>query len=129
MSNVAQTVIDCIRFEICRQNERIVLPEISLQFLIELYKLSKAHDVAHLIGDALNRSGVFERLPDDIQENERAAIAKVKDKFDKQIFTAVYRYENINYELERLKEMLEEAKIAYIPLKGSVIRKYYPDEL
>lgn len=127
MENVTKTVIDCIKYEICRQKEKIVLPEVSARFLIDVYKLSKAHDVAHLVGDALNKNGVFENFPDDIDENERAAIAKVKEKFDEQIFTAVYRYENINYELERLKETLEEAEIPFIPLKGSVIRKYYPE--
>lgn len=127
MENVAQTMFNCIKYEICRQNEKIVLPEISARFLIEVYKLSKAHDVAHLVGDSLNKSGVFENLPADIDENERAAIAKVKEKFDEQIFTAVYRYETINYELEKICKTLEEAKIPFIPLKGSVIRKYYPE--
>lgn len=127
MNDVAQTMFNCIKCEICGQKEKIVLPEVSARFLIEVYKLSKAHDVAHLVGDALNKSGVFENLPADLDENERAAIAKVKEKFDEQIFTAVYRYENINYELERLKETLEEAEIPFIPLKGSVIRKYYPE--
>lgn len=127
MNSVAQTMFNCIKCEICGQKEKIVLPEISARFLIEVYKLSKAHDVAHLVGDALNKSGVFENLPVDLDENERAAIAKVKEKFDELIFTAVYRYENINYELERLKETLEEAEIPFIPLKGSVIRKYYPE--
>lgn len=127
MENVTKTVIDCIKYEICGQQEKIVLPEVSARFLIEVYKLSKAHDVAHLVGDALNKSGVFENLPADLDENERAAIAKVKEKFDEQIFTAVYRYENINYELEQICKTLEEAKIPFIPLKGSVIRKYYPE--
>lgn len=127
MENVTKTVIDCIKYEICGQKEKIVLPEISARFLIEVYKLSKAHDVAHLVGDALNKSGVFENLPADLDENERAAIAKVKEKFDEQIFTAVYRYETINYELEQICKTLEEAKIPFIPLKGSVIRKYYPE--
>jgi len=126
MSNAAQTVINCIRFEICRQNERIVLPELSARFLIEVYKLSKAHDVAHLVGDVLNKSGVFENLSADIDENERSMITKIKEKFEGELFTAVYRYENINYELERLKEVLKSEKIPFIPLKGSVIRKYYP---
>ncbi len=124
---VAQTMFNCIKYEICRQNEKIVLPEVSARFLIEVYKLSKAHDVAHLVGVALNKSGVFENFPDDIDENERAAIAKVKEKFDEQIFMAVYRYETINYELEQICKTLEEAKIPFIPLKGSVIRKYYPE--
>ena len=127
MESVIQTMINCIAYEVCGQNEKIVLPEVSARFLSEVYKLSKAHDMAHLVGDALNKSGVFENLPDDMDEKERAAIEKVKEKFDEQIFTAVYRYENINYELERLKETLEEAKIPFIPLKGAVIRKYYPE--
>ena len=127
MESVIQTMINCIADEACGQGEKVVLPEVSARFLIEVYKLSKAHDVAHLVGDALNKSGVFENLPADLDENERAAIAKVKEKFDEQIFTAVYRYENINYELEQICKTLEEAKIPFIPLKGSVIRKYYPE--
>ena len=127
MNGVTQTMFNCIKCEICGQNEKIVLPEVSARFLIEVYKLSKAHDVAHLVGDALNKSGVFENLPGDTDENERAAISKVKEKFDEQIFTAVYRYENINYELEQICKTLEEAKIPFIPLKGSVIRKYYSE--
>lgn len=127
MNGVAQTMFNCIKCEICGQKEEIVLPEVSARFLIEVYKLSKAHDVAHLVGDALNKSGVFENLPADLDENERAAIEKIKAKFDEQIFTAVYRYETINYELEQICKTLEEAKIPFIPLKGSVIRKYYPE--
>lgn len=127
MNGVAQTMFNCIKCEICGQKEKIVLPEVSARFLEAMYQLSKAHDVAHLVGDALNKSGVFENLPADLDENERAAIAKVKEKFDEQIFTAVYRYENINYELEQICKTLEEAKIPFIPLKGSVLRKYYPE--
>ncbi len=126
MNSVAQTMFNCIKYEICGQNDKIVLPEVSARFLIEVYKLSKAHDMAHLVGDALNKCGVFENLPAVMDENERAAIAKVKEKFDEQIFTAVYRYETINYELEQICKTLEEAEIPFIPLKGSVIRKYYP---
>ena len=127
MNNVISILINSIKYEICGQNEKIVLPEVAVRFLSELYRLSKAHDVAHLVGDALNKNGVFENFPDDIDENERAAIKKIKAKFDEQIFTAVYRYENINYELEQICKTLEEAKIPFIPLKGSVLRKYYPE--
>ena len=127
MNGITQTMFNCIKCEICGQKGKIVLPEVSARFLIEVYKLSKAHDVAHLVGDALNKNGVFENFPDDIDENERAAIEKIKAKFDEQIFTAVYRYETINYELEQICKTLEEAKIPFIPLKGSVIRKYYPE--
>lgn len=56
--------------------------------------------MVHLVGDALIKNGIFENLSKDIQENERLAISKNKEKFYGQIFTAVYRYESINYELE-----------------------------
>lgn len=49
-----------------------------MQFLSDLYKLSKAYDVARLVGDALNKSGVFKNLPDDMDANELAAIVKTK---------------------------------------------------
>ena len=114
MESVIQTMINCIAYEVCGRTEKIVLPEDSAQFLTELYKLSKAHDVAHLVGDALNKSGILES-------------GELKNKFDKQVFTAVYRYENINAELEEIREILKAENIDFIPLKGSVIRKYYPE--
>ena len=129
MNKVAQLIMNYIRYEICGQEEqeKVVLPEISARLLSELYKLSGSHDVAHLVGDALSKCGAFTNLPDTIDENERATIAKIKAKFDEQVFTAVYRYENINYELEQLKQTLSEAQIPFIPLKGSVIRQFYPE--
>ena len=127
MNDVAQTMFNCIKCEICGQNEKIVLPEVSARFLAAMYQLSKKHDIAPIVGNALNKCGAFEILLVDIEESEREAIAKIKTKFDEQIFTAVYRYETINYELEQICKTLEEAKIPFIPLKGSVIRKYYPE--
>lgn len=131
-TTVTQTILNCIKHEICgekgqKERENVVLPEVSVRFLSELYKLSKAHDMSHLVGDALSKCGAFNNLPDTIEENERATIEKIKAKFDEQVFTAVYRYENINYELEQLRQALNEAEIPFIPLKGSVIRKYYPE--
>ena len=132
MESTVQTILNCIKYEICGENgqkerEKVVLPEVSVRFLSELYKLSKAHDVAHLVGDALNKNGVFENFPDTIGENERTTIAKIKAKFDERVFTAVYRYETLAYELEELRRVFNEAKIPFIPLKGSVIRKFYPE--
>ena len=79
----------------------------------ELYRLSKKHDMAHIVGAALERRGL---LGDD----------EVSAAFRKQQMLAVYRYETINYELEEIRELFEGEGIAFMPLKGSVIRKYYP---
>lgn len=127
---MVQAILNCIKYDIFERNgqcEKIVLPEVSVRFLSELYRLSNAHDMAHLVGDALSKCGVLTNLPDTIDKSERAKIEKIKTKFDEQVFTAVYRYEKINYELEQIKQVLNEVKISFIPLKGSVIRKFYPE--
>lgn len=127
MESVIQTIINCIKHEICGRTEETVLPDVSARFFTDLFRLSKKHDIAPIVGNALNKCGAFEHLPVDIEESEREAIAKIKTKFDEQIFTAVYRYENINNELKEIRRVLSEAKIPFIPLKGSVIRQYYPE--
>ena len=82
--------------------------------LSELYGLAKKHDLAHLVGDALIKSGL-------------AVNTEIGAKFRKRVMLAVYRYEQLNYELNRLYDVLEEAKIPFVPLKGSVIRDLYPE--
>lgn len=82
--------------------------------LSELYGLAKKHDLAHLVGDVLIKNGL------DVS-------TEIGTKFQKQVMLAVYRYEQLNYELNRLCSTLEEAKILFIPLKGSVIRDLYPE--
>ena len=79
-----------------------------------LYALSKVHDLAHLVAEGLDRNGL---LKDD----------EGSEFFSRQRIAAVYRYEQIQYELEEICRVLEEAQIEHIPLKGSVIRKYYPE--
>lgn len=87
MNDVAQTMFNCIKCEICGQNEKIVLPEVSARFLAAMYQISKKHDIAPIVGNALNKCGAFEILLVDIEESEREAIAKITTKFDEQIFT------------------------------------------
>lgn len=87
---------------------------LSVDDLKQLYILSKKHDLAHLVGDALIRHKLL-------------SDGEIKAKFEKQMMMAVYRYEKINYELKRLREVMDEAEIPFIPLKGSVIRQYYPE--
>lgn len=80
-----------------------------------LYTLSKHHDMAHLVGYALEKNSLI------TSDNEYFA------KFHKQQMIAIYRYERINYALGELCNALEKAKIPFIPLKGSVLRRYYPE--
>lgn len=96
------------------QSNRIILPDTSARFLSALYGLSKKHDIDHLVGDALIKNGLIEN-------------GDIKSKFQNEIFMAVYRYEQLTFSLNQICNVLEEAKIPFIPLKGSVIRQYYPE--
>ena len=105
-----------IRFEIngdelCEDLKNLITPEM----LPALFKISKRHDLAHLIGNALDKNGL---LPDGTE---------AKKRFLQERNMAVYRYEQIQYEFEQICNVLEKAKIPFIPLKGSVIRQYYPE--
>ncbi len=104
-----------LRFEInetklCDDVKNLITPEI----LPELFMLSKNHDLAHLIGDALAKNGL-------LAENSKA-----KHYFLQERNMAISRYEQQQYEFDRICGVLEAEKIAFIPLKGSVIRKLYP---
>ncbi len=81
------------------------------ELLPELFSVAKQHDLAHLIVLALKQNSL-------IKENTA---------LENEIARAAYRYELINCELGRACAVLESAQIDFIPLKGSVIRRYYPE--
>lgn len=114
MEKTIRTMMDLIASEVCGKEIDKSQYTLTDEELVKLYKLSKSHDLAHLVGDALIKNDLIED-------------GEIKEKFQKQMMLAVYRYEKINYELGRLRKVLNEAKIPFIPLKGSVIRQYYPE--
>lgn len=88
--------------------EKAAVQEESLNALMNL---SVQHDVGHLVAYGLQHNQL-------VDENSNIR---------QQIFLAVYRYEKLNYDLNRTCEVLEQAKLPFIPLKGSVLRKLYPE--
>lgn len=81
--------------------------------LKDIVKLASKHDIAHLVA-----LGII---------NNELVDEQTKSQLQQIVFRAVYRYEKQNYELKQVCEALEKAQIPFIPLKGSVIRKYYPE--
>ena len=115
MDKICRVMMNLIGSEIC--GNAVCADEIkalSDDELKALYKLSKSHDLAHILGNALIK-------------NKPISDNKIKSVFEKELYTAVFRYESINYELGNIKEILSENEIPFIPLKGSVIREYYPE--
>ncbi len=95
--------------------KRDILQITESEILAKLYDLSSKHDIAHLVALGLEKRGL---LPNN----------KIGAAFTKQKMLAIFRREQINFEEERICRLFEENAITYIPLKGAVIKKYYPEE-
>ena len=91
--------------------------DISSKLTTENFKslilLAKKHDLAHLVTHSLDKLG---SLPNDVE---------LKSKLLKERNVAIFRGEQQSYELDRISTIFSENKILFIPLKGSVIKKYY----
>ncbi len=88
-----------------------------------VYQLLKMHDLAHLAFDGLQSAA------QKIGQTERGAElvnTEVYGMFRRQQQLAVYRYEQKIYEFEQICNVLEEACIPYVPLKGAVLKDLYP---
>lgn len=84
------------------------------QVCSDLFSVSQQHDIAHLIGFAINKDKV------EISTEYRQA-------FTKKMMQAIYRYERLNCEFEQICKALEEARVPFMPLKGSILRNFYPE--
>lgn len=82
--------------------------------LREIYYFSKKHDIAHIVAYGL-------KINDSIPNDETGKL------FNDEIFKAYFRYQQTISTNENIFKLLDEAKIDYIPLKGAIIREYYPE--
>ncbi len=80
-----------------------------------LFEVSKKHDVIHLVAKALVDNGLVGKEHPLFPICQKAQVM------------AVYRYEQLNFELQSVAGVLEKAKIPFLPLKGSVLRAFYPE--
>ena len=115
IEHTMKVLFSLIQSEICgKELDGKYLDNLSTETMEQLYKITKSHDIAHLLASALNKQKLL-------------AQDEISQKYQKQWMMAVYRYEKINYELKRVADILENNGIAFLPLKGSVLRKYYPE--
>lgn len=87
--------------------------EIPAEQLEQVFALAQVQDVMPIVADALYR----QREQLDAATAERCKTA---------MLSAVMRYERMQYELEQTCRLLEQAQLPFIPLKGAVLRKWYP---
>ena len=80
-----------------------------------LYSLSSRHDLAHIVFSAMHKCGL-------------KIDGAVYSKFNKKAIMSVYRNEQIKYAYNQICDIFNKESIPYIPLKGLVIRPYYPKD-
>lgn len=104
-----------IRNEICGNHTSTKWKsELTTEKYRELLTLSRKHDLSHIIASALSHAAY---LGDD----------EVSRAFHQELMKAVYIDAQREYALNLTNDLLEQAKIPHINLKGSVIRSYYPE--
>ena len=78
-----------------------------------LYSMAQKHDLAHLVAHAVEGLDI----PD----------CEVLTKLKNAKMRAIYRYARMDYEYERVCNILEDAQIPFVPMKGVITRTYYPE--
>ncbi len=112
---IEEILFSLLRAEVCGDAvSKEDIGSFSEELLEEVYALSKKHDLAHVVGNALSKLGA-------LGDNE------ISQKFKKVAMQAVYRYVRLNSEYHKICRTLEEEQIPFIPLKGSVLRNNYPE--
>jgi hypothetical protein len=82
--------------------------------IAKMISVAKQHDLSHIVAFGLYENGLVEKDSEWYPRLEREQIQ------------GVFRYEQTKYTFDELRELFESAQIVYMPLKGSVIRAYYP---
>ncbi len=114
--NVRDLLIALVRYAIKGEalDKGAIKESLKNERLATLYKVAKKHDMAHLVAYALEENGLSfegEAWQAFLNEREQASL----------------RYEMIQADINEIFACFDGEGIAYIPLKGAVIRGYYPE--
>jgi hypothetical protein len=92
-----------------------IAQKITHDVLISVCRLAKQHDLVHIVSRF-------------VYKNKIQIAPKLAEKLQREEYLSVYRYERMKHAFDEICNTFDEARIAYVPLKGSVIRPYYPYE-
>lgn len=97
------------------ENNESIKEKITPDMLLAVYRLAKRHDLAHVVSNFVYRNKI------EIDQEFQARLQREE-------FMSVYRNEQMKYSFGEICSVFDEVGVVYIPLKGSVIRPYYPYE-
>ncbi len=109
-----QVLFALLRQGVCGEKADFDESVINEATLNSVYALSESHDLAHLAGKALEWANLLKS-------------GEVYTRYRRQILSSVYRYMQQNHAYEQICKTLQKHKIPFIPLKGAVLRQFYPE--
>ncbi len=113
---ITEVFFSLLDFELTgKEPKEEIIKSLNSAVIGELIKIAKAHDLTHLLADALEKAG---KLPDD----DAGKILKKARK------VAIFRNECIKKDIYNVCNILNGAKVHFIRLKGARIRSYYPGD-
>ncbi len=87
---------------------------LSNEEIVEIYKISRNHNITHLPAAALMNLGLL--------DDEKAY-----SFFEERLNAVMFKSLSMQYSYDKCCRMLEEEQIDHIPLKGAVLRELYPE--
>lgn len=113
--NISELLFSLIRCELKGETlSNEIIQSLDDGNLKRLYSLSDFHDCAHLLFNPIAQSGAVS--PDN----------EYYKKFQKKQMLSLFQISQLEFELKQITACLEKNRIPYILLKGSVLRKLYP---
>lgn len=113
MDPIVNIIRKLIGAQVCGMEYSIEMP-FTEEELQRMYHLSCVQDVAHLVASELEKQHCLDQ-------------STIAEKFRHRQMLAVFRYQRIQYELDEICRILEKEQIPHIPLKGAILRQYYPE--
>ncbi len=119
-----------------------VIASLDFSAAAAVLQLAQKHDLGHIAAAALMRSGIFKKAEAEEngatvapgaseataqaeeRERKREALRQVCERLQ---MAAAFRYERLCFALDEISRVFSRAGIAFMPLKGAVIRALYPE--
>lgn len=110
-----QTVLKLVRFSVWSEKAEFSDSESAEEAVKSVLSLAKRHGIFTLVADAAFKCGLI-----DSSTEFGNGIRKLQVK-------SILKVQRIDFQLSRLKQALVNAQIDHVPLKGAVIRGFYPE--
>ncbi len=113
MGNINKALIDIIAEKLC--GKEVEIDNLTDKELRSLCRLSSKQGVSHIISSYFFEKNILLE-------------GKTAEYFKKLSLKTVYTAEQMKYDLSIIGKAFNEQAVPYIPLKGAVLREFYPDE-